>query len=345
MIPIIMNKSFERLCVVDDYKSFIWSIRYYEHGDFELCVGASQKYFQYLAVGNYIARDTDDNIGIIERIEFQLNEDNEQILIISGRFLSQILSRRIIATQTQVSGLVSSAMYQLINDAIISPSISQRKINNFINGSYVGTATIDAQYTGRSLYEVISSVCLQYGLGFKVVLNNSNKFVFQMYEGTDRSYGQSVNPYVVFSEQYENLLNAQYYKDAKTLITNVLAAGEGEGLDRKTIWVTNSNPSGLDRYEYYDDSRNISSNGGEIGQAEYMRQLAEEGRKSLTNYETKFAGSVDFNNVKFREDVNIGDIVTIEYKELNFEFNVRIIEVIESVGEDGKYNIIPTFGI
>lgn len=345
ILPIIANSNFTKLGTIDDYKSIIWTTRYYEHGDFEICTGVNPLYYSFLAVGNYVLRSDDDNVGIIEKVEIQITEENEEILIASGRFLTQILARRIIAKQTQVNGLVSSSMYQLITDAIINPTISARKINNFILGDYVGTDSIEAQYTGKNLYEVISGVCLQYGLGLKVNLNDNNQFVFNLYKGVDRSYDQSVNPYVVFSDQYDNLLNVQYQKDAKNIVTNVLAAGEGEGEARKMIWVSNGNPTGINRYEFFDDSRNISSNDGEITEEEYMNQLAEAGKENLTSYETTFAGDVDFTNVKFKTDVNVGDIVTIENTKLGAYFNVRIIEVIESIGEDGKYSIIPTFGV
>ena len=344
ILPIIADSNFNKLGVIDDYKSLIWTTRYYEHGDFELCTGVNLLYCTFFEVGNYVIRNDDENVGIIEKVEIQITEEDEEILIASGRFLTQILARRIIATQTQVSGLVSNCIYRLINDAIINPTIAARKINNFTIGNYTGTDTMEAQYTGKNLYDVISGLCLQYGLGLKVTLNDNNQFVFNLYKGVDRSYNQSDNPYVVFSDKYENLLNTQYQKDASNIVTNVLAAGEGEGSERKMIWVTNGDPSGLNRYEFFDDSRNISSNNGEISESEYMQQLAEAGRENLTSYDSAFAGNVDFTNVDFKNEVNIGDIVTIDDSRLNSYFNVRIIEVIESIGEDGKYSLIPTFG-
>lgn len=345
ILPVVMDQNFNRIGVIDSYKSLIWTTRYYVHGDFEITIGVSPQIIQLLAVGNYIARDDDDNIGIIEKIDLKITETNEQQLIVSGRFLTQILGRRIIAKQTQVNGTVAAAINQLITDAIISPELPERQISNFILGTYTTAATIEAQYTGKNLYTVISDICLQYGIGFKITLNDSNEFVFELYEGVDRSYEQSVNPYVVFSNQYDNLINAEYQKDAKNLVTAVLAAGEGEGLDRKTVWVTNeANPTGLYRFEYYDDSRNTSSNEGEISEEDYLNQLAELGRENLTTYETTFAGEANFTSVNYKEDVNIGDICTIENTNLGVAFSARIIEIIESVDASGKYSIIPTFG-
>ena len=345
ILPIVSDQNFIKLGIIDNYKSFIWTSRYYDHGDFEIVTGVSAKNVTMLKVGNYVTREDDDNVGIIESVSVDITEEDEETLIIYGRFATQILGRRIIANQTQVNGRVSDAIYHLINDAIINPSITNRKISNFTLGTYTNSNKINAQYTGKNLYTVISDICLQYGLGLKVTLNDSNEFVFELYEGVDRSYDQSENPYMVFSDTYDNLLNAQYEKNAQNIVTNVLAAGEGEGDARKMIWVSNeADPSGLARYEYFDDSRNVSSNDGEIPESEYMNQLAEAGKENLTSYETKFAGQVDFNNVKFKEDIFLGDICTIENSKLGKSFNTRIIEIIESIDESGKYSIIPTFG-
>jgi hypothetical protein len=69
-------------------------------------------------------------------------------------------------------------------------------------------------------------------------LNDDNEFVFDLYYGVDHSYEQSANPYIVFSDEYDNLLSSQYEEDYREIATDVLVAGEGEGIDRKTMWVS-----------------------------------------------------------------------------------------------------------
>ena len=54
---------------------------------------------------------------------------------------------------------------------------------------------------------------------------------------------------------------------------------------------------------------------------------------------------MDFTNVKYREDVNVGDIVTIKNTKWGIHINSRLVEVIESVNESGAYSITPSFGI
>lgn len=345
ILPIVLNKNFERIGMLDDLISVIWTKRYYVHGDFQIQIPINPDNVSKMVIGNYIVRDDDECVGIIEKIDLSYSEDSQRILTASGRFLTVILSRRIIAEQTQVNGTLDFAINKLINDAIISPEIAARQISNFILGNYELSQTISCQYTGKNLYEVISELALQYGFGFRIRLNDSNQFVFELYEGVDRSYNQNINPYIVFSEEYDNLLNSEYIQDWMNVITDVLAAGEGEGIDRKTVWVTNADaPTGIDRYEFYDDSRNTSSNEGEIPEEQYIQELAEIGRENLTAYTVTLSGEVDSRNVKFGEDVDIGDIVTIENKSIGYYTNVRIIELIESVDSSGMHSIIPTFG-
>lgn len=345
MLPIVMNSSFVKLAVIDTYTSFIWTTRYYACGDFELCVDANLTNVSLFQEGYYILREDDDHVGIIEDIKIQRNEDGLELLIVKGRFLESIIGRRIISQQTILNGTLSDCINALLTNEIINPSVSARQISNFILGSYTISQTMQAQYTGKNLLETICAICETYGIGFKVTLNSSNQFVFELFQGIDRSYGQNVNRYIVFSDTYDNLLSSEYEENYQDIVTNVLVAGEGEGLDRKTLWVTVDNPTGLDRYEAWKDARNVRSNDGEITDAAYEAMLREDGLESITEYTTAFAGTVYFGNIEWKTDVNIGDICTIENSRWGLSINSRLVEVIESVNEAGEYSIIPSFGL
>lgn len=341
---IILNKKYERVGELDDYSSLIWASRYYKCGDFEVVVSIDEYHLNLLQSGFYVMREDDDYVGIIEDPEYLDNEDQSQMMVIKGRFLSSILSRRIIAMQTQLYGTVSAGVLNLINDAIIYPVITERKIPNFMVVPTNFTERLEAQYTGKNLLTTIEDICESNSIGFKTKLKNGI-FQFQLYKGVDRSYGQDVLPHVVFSDEYDNLISSNYKEVTSSKATNVLVAGEGEGMERKVLWVTKDNPSGLERYEVYQDKRNLSSNGGDITEAEYMNQMKQEGLQNITNVLTAFEGNVFFDNLEYRKDVNVGDIVTIENKKWGLYVNTRIIEVIESVNEAGEYEVIPTFGV
>lgn len=344
ILPVVMNDQFERLAVIDDYISFIWTTRYYSAGDFELCVDVNAKNMSLFVKDYYVVRDDDDNVGIIEDIVIQRDDDGNEMLIVTGRFLASILGRRIIAAQTTVSGKISACISTLINENVISPSVADRTIPNFVLGTYDTSQTMRAQYTGKNLLDTISGICETYGIGFKVTLNASNQFVFTLYEGVDRTYDQSENPWVIFSDKYDNLLSSEYEENYRDVVTAVLVAGEGEGEDRKTAWVTNGD-TGLARHEAYKDQRQIQSDDGEISDAEYTELLQESGKESLTQYTTAFTGTVYFDNITYKEDVDVGDMCVIENSRWGIYLNSRLVEVIESVSESGEYSIVPTFGI
>ena len=345
MLPVIMDKSFNRLCIIDDYISFIWTSRYFNVGDFELCISASSLMMMYIQQDYYVYREDRDDVGIIEDIKISASEDGNQIIIITGRFLPSILGRRIIAEQTVFNNIdVAEAIYTLIDEAIVNPSIAKRRISNFeVDDTYSSGIEISQQITGKNLLEMVQSFCETYKIGFKTVLDADNNFVFSLYEGEDRTYEQSANPYVIFSDKFDNLLSSEYEENYSSLATNVLIAGEGEGNERKTLWVTKSNPSGLDRHEVYKDARNVSSNKGEISEADYYAQLRGQGLEGITEFTTAFVGEVDFGSVEFNVDVFLGDLCVIENSSWGIYIYGRLVEVIESIDESGQYSIMPTF--
>lgn len=344
MYPIIMDDNFIKLAAVDDFNSFIWSSRYYTSGDFELCVDATAEHLNLFMKDYYVLREDDDNIGIIENIKIQRNEDGREIMIVTGRFLQSILGRRIIVPQTTVTGKVSACIESLITSNIVNPSVVARKISNFIIDSADINISMKAQFTGDNLLTAVSKLCETYGIGFKVTMNSSNQFVFNLYQGIDRTYDQNVNPWVIFSDKFDNLLSSEYEENYRDIATAAYVAGEGEGLDRKTLWVTDEN-TGILRHEVYVDKRNLRSNNGEISQSEYEELMQEAGKERLTKYTTAFSGTVYFDSVKYKEDVNLGDLCVIENSRWGIYVNSRLVEVIESVSEAGEYSIVPTFGI
>ena len=201
------------------------------------------------------------------------------------------------------------------------------------------------QYTGDNLYDVINKICSERSIGFKVTLNNNKQFVFKLYAGADRSYDQSVNPYVIFSPKFENIINSNYVESKSALKTVTLVGGEGEGSARK--YTTVGGGSGLNRRELFTDARDISSDVGDgvvLSDAAYTAQLQQRGKEKLAENTdvTSFEGQVE-TTVMFRygEDFFNGDVVQIA-NEYGHETKARIVEIVMSEDEDGN-SVYPTF--
>lgn len=178
-----------------------------------------------------------------------------------------------------------------------------------------------------------------------IIVNNNKQFVFKLYAGTDRSYDQSANPYVVFSPKFENIINSNYVESKSALKTVTLVGGEGEGSARK--YTTVGGGSGLNRRELFTDARDISSDVGDgvvLSDAEYTAQLQQRGKEKLAENTdvTSFEGQVE-TTVMFRygEDFFNGDVVQIA-NEYGHETKARIVEIVMSEDEDGN-SVYPTF--
>lgn len=346
---LVLNKSLDVIAIVDVYESIIWTERYYEYGDFELYTAMTQDILNYIKTDNYIQRVGSDRVMIIEEIRIDTDSDTGNHITVTGRSLESILDRRVVWSQTTISGNLQNGLKKLINENIISPSKEERKISNFIfkdsTDSQITGLTVEAQYTGDNLYDVISKVCEEKSIGFKVSLNENKQFVFELYAGADRSYEQTNYPYVVFSPNFDNIINSNYLESKENLKNVALVGGEGEGTARKYLAIGNT--SGLDRRELFVDARDISSE-GEDGETltteQYNELLKQRGNEYLADYTdlVSFEGAVETNIMyKYGVDFFDGDIVQIA-NEYGHEAKVRILEVVISENEEGN-SVYPTF--
>lgn len=352
---LVLDANFKAIDVVDTFISLIWTDRYDCYGDFEIYTPTTLKNIETFKRKRYLWMEESEHVMIIESIQNDTDAENGPKLIIQGRSLESILDRRVIWRQTILSGNLQNGIKQLLDENIISPEIAERKIDNFIfeesDDPAITELTIDAQFTGDDLYTAISDICIYYGIGFKITLNENNQFVFKLYAGKDRSYSQMENPYVVFSPNFDNIINSSYIESDRNYKTTTLVAGEGEGAERKTIAVdaTEESLSGLDRREMFTDARDISSityDGQTITDEEYYLQLALRGFENLDQNTiiNSFDGQVETDHMyNYGDEFFMGDIVQ-RADEYGNESRCQVIEFIRSYSDSGV-EAYPTFSI
>lgn len=303
----------------------------------------------YIKQDYYLQSKESEHVMIVEKIQITSDTEDGNHVTVTGRSLESILDRRIVWGQKLLSGNLQNGIKTLLNENVISPSDSNRKISNFIfkesTDSAITKLKLEAQYTGDNLYDVIQKICEEQGIGFKITLNDEKQFVFELYAGSDRSYDQTENPYVIFSPKFENIINSNYIESKASLKTVTLVGGEGEGAGRR--YTTVGGGSGLNRRELFTDARDISSNVGSddaLTDAEYMAQLQQRGKEklaenvSITSFEGETETTIMF---QYGKDFFNGDIVQIA-NEYGHETKARILEIVRSEDKDG-YSVYPTF--
>lgn len=344
----VLNTNLETVAVIDIYEQFRWTDRYNKHGDFELYTPVRQDLLQYLIQDYYLVNRESEHVMIIEELKIVSDAESGNRITVSGRSLESILDRRIVWGQTTLSGNLQNAIQTLLNECIISPSIQDRKISNFIFEASTDPAitglTISAQYTGDNLYEVIEKICEEQKIGFKITLNSRNQFVFKLYSGVNRSYDQIAVPYVIFSPKFDNLINSKYLESKMPMKNVTLIGGEGQG--RSRVYTTVGSGVGLNRREMFTDARDVSSDDGtETGMSEgtYLYLLQYRGKEDLAENKEiiAFEGKAETSTMfEYGKDYFIGDIVQVA-NEYGHETKARIIEMI--ISDNHEFSIYPTF--
>jgi len=341
----IMDESFKVQYVIDVFMSLIWTKRYYQYGDFELYLPIKQGYSDIFQLNYYVQREDDDTIMIIEKIETTTDTENGNYIKLSGRSLESILYRRVIWTQTTVTGTAETRIRTLIDKSCISSDIEARNISGLSLETAVhdfGDKSAKSQYTGDNLYETIEKICQDYGYGFKISLDGTS-MIFSMYQGLNSGGNQTANPCITFSPDFNNLLTSDYYKDITDYATIARVLGEGEGTARtSTEYNRDTTATGINRREVYVDAKDLQKEDGTTD-AEYLEILQQRGKETLSDYTEKQAFDCDVLPVgqyEYKTDYNIGDIVAVK-DVYGFGGDARIVEIIESWSSSG-YSIVPT---
>ena len=360
----IRNAGTELIGIIDTAKSVIWRSVYYGVGDFEVYVQATQNTRELLSVGNYVTRQDNTEIGIIEKVEIKADKFDGLVITASGRFAKSILDRRLIYNLSGTSnaatilrGNVELQVRKIVEENAISCSFdSRRNIPLLELGALANIPLIIVDESGNAaqkqvsygnLLEYSDAVLQEYELSARVTLDaERKKLQYSVFSGEDRSEeNESGNEPVIFSEDYDNLKDSAYSLD-KTIFKNAaLVGGEGEGTSRFYALAAGSE-TGLARREVWVDASSISKKYKDAGGAEqtypddvYSGFLIERGRQSLSALKPveAFGGSLDVTsgNFVFNRDFFLGDVVTVESERIGIYKRVRIISVTEVQDENG----------
>lgn len=346
----ILDTDFSSVSVLDTFESLIWTDRYREYGDFEIFAFPTSQLLNDAKDDFYLYNPASEHTMIIEHHEVTTDIEEGPRFIVTGRSLESLLTRRIVWNQTTISGSLQNGIKKLITENFISPEVSERKITNFVfvdsTDPEITKLTHEQQYTGDIVYDVIVDLCNTYDIGFKVTLNiDKKRFEFSLYKGKDRSYAQETNPYVVFSPNYENIINSDYTHSIKDYKNVTRIGGEGVGVDRKMT--TYGNASGLFRREIFTDARDISSktdDGEVLSDQDYLNLLQQRGKENLAEYAVKegFEGEVEASKMFiYGRDFFLGDCVQVQ-NEFGMSGTSLVSEIVFSQDKDGE-SVFPTF--
>lgn len=357
----IVGTDFQDLGVIDSYESLIWTERYRECGDFELCTSLAHDYIPYLMPGNYLRCRESDHVMVIEDLSIKSDPDDGAKITVTGRSLESILDRRVVWLYTTVKGNVQTELQRVFNYNIgKQATVYGRTIPNFVFqlSSDPAVTEITCENTdlrGNYLDVVATTICKEKGLGYKITMDDNNQFVFQLYSGVDRSYDQNERPYVIYSPNYDNLASSNYVEKTSTHKNSAMILGKASinpaGDEVETIAVI-GDATGLGRREMFVDATKVSNKyKDDVTQeeftyeyAEYQKLIEPVGYEELAKNVKSviFDGEADTDSAYvYGKDFGMGDIVQIE-DEYGHQARSRVVELIRSTDSSG-YFTYPTF--
>ena len=345
----VLDTDFTAIYLLDKYESLLWTDRYYSCGSFEIYTPVTKEILDNVKPNYYLWFKQSEKMMIVEDFTIETNfEDGNHIKIV-GRSLESILDRRIVWKETTITGTLQNGIKKIINENIISPTTAtggnDRKITNFVfkdsTDTRVTALKVDNQYTGDNILDIVEDLCQSNKLGYRVTLDEFNRFVFELYMGTDRSYNQSTVPQVVFKPSFGNMLNSNYVENNSVYKNVALVAGEGEGTSRDTRVVGSG--TGINRREMYVDARDVRREDSETVK-DYNKALDQRGTKNLKDAKIhkEFDGKLDVTqSYVYGKDFFIGDTLQIA-NEYGIESPSMVTEFTWSVTSSGT-EAYPTF--
>jgi hypothetical protein len=364
MIPYIEIRNASRVFigVIDIATSIIWSEDYYGAGSFEIFTPLTQKSKELLQIGYFVTKPADDHIAIIEEVTYKDEEIDGAMIIARGRMAKSLLDRRLAyslsghtITPCRMTGNVATACQDTVQ-AHAGTSASSARSLGIVRGSTGGITqeiTADTQLgeessrqsSYKNLLSFTDTVLQEYECGARITLNGTS-LVYDCFEGVDRSVGNTDgNSPITFSEDFENLVTAEFHRNEKNYKNFALIGGAGDGLERFYSIVAGWQ-SGLERREMWVDASSLNrtykdDNDEEqtYSEVEYRAMLNAAGKQQLNvNKVTEtFDGVLDIQNSRwqYNRDFALGDIVTTQDDDLGKYVNVRLREVLEVQDENG----------
>lgn len=372
----VLDKSFEVVSLCDTFSSLIWTERYSGYGDFELYLPASIENINMFPRGFYLSLieppvydkngkkiEVRNDVMIVEKTELSTDLEEGDRLVVSGRSLESLLLRRVIPKKVKYESIDPREIIKtILNENIIEPSEPARKIHNFkiAMDSSQRPDTKDKrtyEFDGDYVYDAIKTICDDYDWGFSLDLKTDDNWrtsylAFSTVYGTDRSYEQTKNPYMVFSPRFDNLVSSDTIEDDTEFYNSAYVASTEETKDNKTRRLIKYVPNNSGRSEWdiretfytNSDAKLNDGNNNPRPDSDIYSELEKYGKDELKTQKSNDSFNAEIallNSVHYHRDYDIGDLIQFD-NVYGVNRTARITEYVRNEDDNG-YREYPTF--
>lgn len=354
---IVYDSKLNELGQIDEFKSLVWTPRFYEVGSFELRAPMTENNITLLRKNRYLYRPDAEETVFIKSISETL-QDGERLVIVSGAFLEGLLDKRTITHKGYFSSLRETLKmylediqgdYSFGYSGMLVEISDDEDINNWGGESAIGKNLGD--YTRALLRAENRSVKIDF-------YPDEKKMVCKIVSGTNR-------PDVVFSEENRSLCNTEYNcsEEGCCNLVECRAVVTDEGTERDPVkenmlyaalsgrdYSGGQELSGLELTNYYEETEAVIVKEEKIvyddegnPQTVIIKKVDYEAthenllaicKQHYQPYTENFSGTAVGGG--FRSEWRLGDIVTIEDTVRGTSYHKQIEEVTEVFEADTK---------
>jgi hypothetical protein len=221
-----MDKTFNRLDVIEEFYSVIWTERFYGDGEFEVIVPLNAELINKLKAGTFLMIEDSTEPMIIET--FSIEEGKIKVVGISilswlnNRFVRTSVNQR--RTSWKIANQKPGEILWTIvkqmctaNSTIIGTNhmglgSAAREKELIIPGLKLGAQDKSGKNVKKTavpfgpVYDALRKVAEQYKVGMQITLKDSDLTLrFRSYKGTNRTSQQTANPIIRFSPIMDSL--------------------------------------------------------------------------------------------------------------------------------------------
>lgn len=240
-----------------------------------------------------------------------------------------------------LSGIPNNAEnYSLINNADLSIGTMlltfsyQSQYEPFLRlGTYPeeSRSSVYEIVEGENLQTYAESLLQSFRMGLKARFEESEKLIyFDIFQGENKTLGQTEKRPVIFSRNMDALTGFNITESSKSKKTIIKVKGKVNNSDTP-FYAEAGAGSGITRLESFQSLNDVATYSG----ADYVQSLAQTGELVLNGFERVIDAEIDAKTYKYRQDYNVGDLVTIVIDDFNLSYNVRVLEVCESYDTNG----------
>ena len=346
---IVYDKNIDPLGIIDTENSLLWERRFYEAGYFEIHLPPTGDNNALAVTKNYIMRTDARESGVIIYVGKNTESDGTTDVTVIGRFLSYLLHGHIVRSAETYTGNAEDIMRGLVESVCIAgaqPDI----IPGLALGAHSGsenTVTVRLEYP--DLHDALREIARLSGVGFIIELDpNTGALVFSCRAGKDSSAGQTVNPQVIFSPEYDSIVGGvSAVSDNSATVNAVTMRYSGEFGEVVTRY-DRAGATGTELHEICvttDQCRTRTVEGVTVldvpGTIALLQSLAPQ---YITPERYEVAASVSRSgSYEYKTDYDIGDIVTVQYEPFGITLDRRIHKIQENYSEIG-IETVPVLG-